>query len=162
MQTTRSSLQLPDLLLIIGIEKRTGELVVESGNNIGSLLFHEGRILIGFSPYTRAIGDQLVEQGVISEAELLSALKEQRAGASGPLGSILIARGKVSLAAVEQLVHEQIRKAVADFTAWNPIEFNFVQRSILPADSIHLPVFEFLPPDMLASLRAFVRDIPSS
>lgn len=61
MNAHSSGFKLNDALLLIGLEGRTGELVVESGNNIGSLIFHEGKILLAFSPYTRAIGDLLVE-----------------------------------------------------------------------------------------------------
>ncbi|HEY6010019.1 MAG TPA: DUF4388 domain-containing protein, partial [Nitrospirota bacterium] len=95
---------LTDVLLLMGMQARSGELVIESGNSIGSILFHQGTILQAFSPYSRAIGDLLVEKGLISEDELLETLKQQNKNAYAPLGALLIRAGKVTIEVVEQLV----------------------------------------------------------
>jgi hypothetical protein len=36
---------LQDVLFFIGLKERTGELVLEFGNNIGNMVFRDGRIL---------------------------------------------------------------------------------------------------------------------
>ena len=159
---SQAGITLLDLLLLVGLEGRTGELVVESGNNIGSLLFHEGKILLAFSPYTRAIGDLLVEQGMITDAELLEMLKEQRTGPHTPVGALLLKSGKVTLGTIETMVHEQIRKAIKDFQAWDPAEFSFVRKLVKPFDAIHLQVYEFLPADIAASCRLFLSGMPAT
>lgn len=159
MSVTKSCFELADLLLLIGIEGRSGELVIESGNNIGSLLFHQGRILLAFSPYTKAIGDQLVEQGVLKESELLDALQAQRTGPPIPLGRLLMQREKVKFEVIEKLVHEQIRAAIKDFSSWKPVEFNFIKKEMHPVDAIHLTVGEFLPNDVKQSARSFFQDL---
>jgi hypothetical protein len=89
MKAESSGLSVQDVLFIIGIQLCTGELVLESGNNIGTMLLHKGKILQAYSPYSRAIGDLLVEDGIITEAELLDALKHQKMSASSPLGGCL-------------------------------------------------------------------------
>jgi len=156
MNAETSGFALQDILLLIGIEGRTGELVVESGNNIGTLLFHEGKILLAFSPYTRAIGDLLVEQGVLTDAELLDVLKQQMTGPHTPVGTLLLKTGRVTFSVVENMVQEQIRMAVRDFSTWTPLEFSFVRKDIRPFDSIHLPVYEFIPPDVAKAALVFV------
>lgn len=161
MNTTKSIFELHDLLFLIGAEARTGELVIESGNNIGSLLFHEGKILLAFSPYTKAIGDRLVEQGVINEAELIDVLKQQLARPPIPVGMILMQSGKISYSMLENLIQEQIRSAIKDFSAWKPAEFIFMKKILHPVDGIHLTVHEFLPPDLLHATRAFLSNLPS-
>jgi len=140
-------------LLLIGLQARTGELVIESGNNIGSVYFHEGSILQASSPYSRAIGDLLVEDGVITDAELLDVLKIQKMDSARPIGSLLLATGKVGFEAVEMMVHEQIRKAMSDFSGWRRVTFSFVERNIKPYDTINLPVHEFIDDAELQRLR---------
>jgi hypothetical protein len=49
------------------------------------MLLHKGKILQAFSPYSRTIGDLLVKDGIITEAELLDALKLQKMSASSSL-----------------------------------------------------------------------------
>jgi len=155
MNAASSGFKLHDILLLIGLEGRTGELVVESGNNIGTLLFHEGKILLAFSPYTQAIGDLLVEKGMLSDSELLDVLKQQMTGPHTPVGALLLKTGKVTFPVIESMVQEQIRAAVKDFSAWNPLDYSFVNKTITPFDSIHLPVYEFIPPDILHSVLVF-------
>lgn len=148
-----------DIILLLGMEGRTGELVVESGNNIGTLLFHEGTILLAFSPYTRALGDLLVEQGVLTDAELLDVLKQQMTGPHTPVGTLLLKTGKVTFNIIENMVKEQIRQAVKDFSAWKPLDFNFVRKDVRPFDSIHLPVYEFLPSGVAQTALVFAAEM---
>jgi hypothetical protein len=156
MKADTSGFKLHDILMLIGLEGRTGELSLESGNNIGSLVFHEGKILLAFSPYTRAIGDLLVEQGVLTDVELLDVLKQQMTGPHTPVGTLLVKTGKVTFKIIEKMVQEQIRKSVQDFSTWSPLDFNFVRKAITPFDSINLPVYEFIPPEIIKSSLVFV------
>jgi hypothetical protein len=152
----------PDILLLIGLKARTGELVIEAGNNIGSIIFHDGNILQAFSPYSRAIGDLLVEGGIISEEELLGTLRLQKKNDHVPIGSLFVKTGKVSLAIIESLVHVQIRQSVKEFMSWNTLRLSFLEKDIRPFDRIHLPVHEFLPPDALESSQTFLAMRPAA
>ena len=149
---------LQDILLLIGLKALTGELVPESGNNIGSLVFRYGRILQAFSPYSRAIGDLLVEQGNVAESELLATLKLQKQKYDTPIGGLLMKTGKVSLEAIEMMVHEQIRQSVTEFTTWDKLRISFLDQDIRPFDRIHLPVHEFLPLDTVKASKAFIAE----
>lgn len=162
MGFAQSGFSLQDVMLLIGIEGRSGELVVESGNNIGSLLFHEGRILLAFSPYTRAIGDLLVEQGILTDAELLDVLKQQRTGPHTPVGALLLNSGKVNFQHIEMMVQEQIRKAIKDFLTWKDVDCTFQKRDVKPFDSINLPVYEFLTPETVKAALVFVAGLTTT
>jgi len=132
------------ILVLIGLQARTGELIIESGNSIGSMIFHDGKILQSFSPYARAIGDLLVEGGAVTEVELLEILDAQKNKGYSPVGFMLMKAGKVSFEVIEMMVHEQIRDAVKVFKAWKDLSFSFVDKVIDPFDAIHLPVYEFI------------------
>ena len=147
---------LQDILLLIGMQFRTGELILESGNNIGSILFHEGKILRAISPYSRAIGDRMVEDGMITEAELLETLMHQKKGDYAPLGELFLKAGKVSIEAVEMMVQDQIRQSLKDFQSWKDVSFSFVDKEIQPSDRIHLPTHEFVSPETLRSAALFL------
>jgi hypothetical protein len=72
MKADASGFSLHEILLIVGVQLRTGELVLESGNNIGSMLFHEGKILQAFSPSSRAVRRALFIHGKIAAGILVS------------------------------------------------------------------------------------------
>jgi uncharacterized protein DUF4388 len=155
MKNNSLGLSLQDMLILAGIKGSTGELVVESGNNIGTMLMHRGRILQAFSPYSRAIGDLLVEDGLLTDSELIETLKVQKRNDYSPLGSLLLKMGRVTFEVIEMMVHEQIRTAVKEFQSWNNVHFSFVEKDITPYDRIHLTVHEFISPDTLQSAKAF-------
>jgi hypothetical protein len=142
---------LQDVLLLIGAQGRTGELDLESGNNIGSMLFHEGKILHASSPYSRAIGDLLVEDGLISEADLIRTLALQKNNHDVPLGVLLLKTGTITFEIIEMMVHEQIRDAIKEFASWKGVLYSFTHKDIKPYDRISLPVSEFVGAEVLLS-----------
>jgi hypothetical protein len=145
MKNNPLGLNITDVLFLVGMRSRTGELVIESGNNIGTMLIYEGKILQAFSPYSRAIGDQLVEDGLISETELIETLKLQKKNEYIPLGGHLLKMGKVSYEVIENMVHAQIRQSVKEFQTWDDANFTFLDKKIKPHDLISLGVREFIP-----------------
>ena len=156
MKATLSGFSVQDVLLLVGAHARTGELIMESGNNIGTVLFHKGKILHAFSPYSRAIGDLLVEEGLITEEELIETLQLQKKTAYMPLGGLLLKTGRVSLEVIESMVHEQIRQALREFTSWSNLTFSFSDKDMQPYDQIHLVVYEFVSPEALRSATQFL------
>jgi hypothetical protein len=162
MKVAKSGFSLLDIMLLIGLERLTGELTIESGNNIGTILFHDGKILLAFSPYTRAIGDVLVDEGTVTDAELLKILQQQRIGPYTPMGFLLRKTGKVTFDTIETMVQDQIRGAITDFLSWDPIEVVFAKKDVQPFDTIHMPIYEFLPSDILRSAVAFVEGMTST
>ncbi len=156
MNCESSGFSLQDIMLLVGLKGRTGELLLESGNNIGSIIFFKGSVLQAFSPYSRAIGDLLVEDGVITETELLDILQQQKKSYVSPIGALFLSTGKITAGGLEQLIHEQIRHAIKDFMTWRNLNVSFVDKEIKPFDSINLPVQEFLSEDTLRSTAASV------
>jgi hypothetical protein len=151
---------LADVLLLIGLKEGTGEMVLESGNNIGTIIFHNSKVLQAFSPYSRAIGDLLVEDGVITEAELLETLHLQKKSGVYPIGSLFLKTGKVSFEVIEMMVHEQIRQSVKEFMTWKNLRLSFIEKEIIPFDRVHLGIHEFIMPEAMKSAINFCSAIP--
>jgi len=147
---------LSDILLLLGVRGLSGELTIESGNNLGTVMFYQGKILHAASPYSRAIGDLLVEDGIITESELIETLKLQKRSAYAPLGSILTKMGKVSFEIIEMMVHEQVRSAMKEFLTWDQVNCTFTDKNLKPLDSIRINVQEFIPQPLLQSARTFI------
>jgi hypothetical protein len=162
MNNRITSFHLPDILLLIAMQGLTGELEIESGNNIGSMLFYQGRILHALSPYSRAIGDLLVEDGLVTETELIETLKLQKTQTHTPIGCLFLHSGKVSFEIIEMMVHAQIREAVKEFLSWERLSFGFVKKEIQPYDKINMLVHEFIPPTVLTSAKMYLCDVTAN
>ena len=153
---------MPDILLLIAMQGLTGELEIESGNNIGSMLFYQGRILHALSPYSRAIGDLLVEDGLVTETELIDTLKLQKTQTHTPIGCLFLHSGRVSFEIIEMMVHAQIREAVKEFLSWERLSFGFVKKEIQPYDKINMLVHDFIPPAILTSAKQHLCDVTAN
>lgn len=79
------------------------------------------KILQAFSPYSRAIGDIHVEDGIFTETELLDTLKRQKMSASSPLGGMFLKTGKVTIEVIEIMVQEQIWQSMKEFQSWKDL-----------------------------------------
>lgn len=156
MNSAQNGFSVYDFLLLVGSQGRIGELVLESGNNIGSIVVHEGKVLQAYSPYSRALGDLLVDEGVITEAELLDTLAEQRRNTAIPLGTMLMKTGKVTFALIEKMVHSQIRTAIGDFSKWENVNYSFVAKDIRPFDRIHITALELIPAEILHAVKEYL------
>jgi hypothetical protein len=162
MNNCITGFNVPDILLLIALQGLTGELELESGNNIGSMLFYQGRILHALSPYSRAIGDLLVEEGLVTETELIDMLKLQKTQTHTPLGCLFLHSGRVSFEIIEMMVYAQIREAVKEFLSWERLSFGFVKKEIQPYDKINMVVHEFIPPAVLAAAKRYICDVPAN
>lgn len=156
MKAESSGFSVQDVLFVLGMQLRTGELVLEQGNNIGTVLLHQGNVLQAFSPYSRAIGDLLVEDGLITEAELIDTLKLQKLESSSPLGEMFLNTGKVALEVIERKIHDQIRQSMKEFHTWKDFNVTFADKDIQPHDRIHLPIREFISPETIQSAEIFL------
>ena len=156
MKAESSGFSLHDILFLVGMQRRTGEMVLESGNNIGSMMIHEGKILHASSPYSRAIGDLMVEDGLITEAELIETLVIQKKSSYSPLGGQFQKTGRVTIEVIERMVHEQIRQSVKEFQSWQDLNVTFVNKDVKPYDRIHLPTREFIPPETFRSAALYL------
>jgi hypothetical protein len=156
MNGNPTGFSIQDVMLIIGMQSRTGELVVESGTNIGTMLFYKSKVLHASSPYSRAIGDLLVEAGMLTEADLIETLMLQKKNMNTPLGSLLIKSGKISYEVIEMMVHEQIRQAIKEFQSWRDISFSFVDKDLNPFDNIHLSIHSFITLEALQSAVGYL------
>jgi len=156
MKTDLSGFSSQAVFFLVGMQQRTGELILESGNNLGTMLFHKGNILQASSPYSRAIGDLLVEDGLITEEELLETLMLQKKSSSSPLGGLFLKTGKIAPEVIEKMVHEQIRQSVKEFVSWNDLSFTFSDKDIQPHDDIQLSTREFITQETLRSAMIFL------
>jgi len=156
MRCESTEFNFQDVLLLVGLKERTGELMLESGNKIGTMLFYRGKILQSMSPYSRAIGDLLVERGRITETELIEMLQFQKRNSVSPIGSLLLKTGKVSFGVLEMMVHEQIRQSVEEFKTWENISLSFHEKDIKPPDEIHLMIHEFLTEETISKALHFL------
>lgn len=123
-------LRIHDVFQLLDLGRKTGTLSVTSQlrRNRGMVCFDDGAVVyaeIESNPHR--LGNQLVEGGKISEADLARARDMQEGGDSRRLGEILVAIGALKPRDLERQVRFQIEQVVFEMLSWREGYFSFVE-----------------------------------
>jgi len=117
---------LPDVLQLLAMGKKTGCLSVTHKNSFGYIYFDKGRICYASIVNRRdRLGDLLVKNGAITQAQLEGAIKLQNRRRDKRLGELLVEQGALSVQQLHGAIEVQIQEAVYFLFTWNQGTFNF-------------------------------------
>src|SRR5574341_2107475 len=139
-------LNLRDIFRLLALSKRTGKLSLSRREGNGVILFREGKIIYAASDSVRdTLGNILVSQNLLSEAELLAALEAQYKSVEvRRLGGILLEMGLVTHGTLDHAIRGQIEKIIAEFLAWNTGFFRFELMVIPASEEVEVDAKDFL------------------
>lgn len=120
-------LGLGDILQIVSLSRKSGELVLRGPNREGKIVFKNGQVNRAVSTdFRENIGDLLVRRGIVGIDVIKHAAELQRTVCPNQrLGTILTEKHGVSKEVIDTLVKEQIEKIVYSFFTWNEGAFVF-------------------------------------
>jgi len=117
---------LPDVIQLLALGRKTGCLAVADRQNFGYTYFDDGRIIYASIVNRRdRLGDLLVRNGRITDAQLRAAVDMQAADRDRKLGEILVELGHVTRAELEEHIRVQVEEAVYYLFTWSSGTFNF-------------------------------------
>lgn len=139
-------LSLRDIFRLLALSRRTGKLSLSRREGNGVILFREGKIIYAASDSLRdTLGNILVSQNLLNEGELLAALEAQYKSVEVKrLGSILLELGLVTHGTLDQAIHGQIEKVIAEFLAWKTGFFRFELMDIPASEEVEVDAKDFL------------------
>jgi len=138
-------LALPDIFQIISLSKKTGTLVVRGRKGSGMIVFKNGQVVQAGSDVIRdSLGNILVSQGMVDQADLAAALARQKMSPDKPLGMILVETKATTAQVIENVVRQQIEEIIYDLLAWEEGFFNFELGDVAPKDKIEIDTQDLL------------------
>lgn len=143
LQGNLKEFSLSEIFRLIDLGKKSGRLVIGQDNLEGTILFREGKIILGRTLENRQpLGIRLVESELISQDELDEALASQKKNGRPPLrlGEILISKGKIEKEILERFVQEQILDSLFEIFGWTEGVFYFEQGVSLEDEDIGIHV----------------------
>jgi tetratricopeptide (TPR) repeat protein len=106
--------------------KKTGSLSIAQKQSFGNIYFNKGRISFASVVNRRdRLGDVLVKHGLITRAELDSAIAEQSHQPERRLGEILVAKQMIAREELHRYIKLQIEEAVYFLFTWHEGTFAF-------------------------------------
>ncbi|MEZ4412622.1 MAG: tetratricopeptide repeat protein [Gemmatimonadales bacterium] len=117
---------LPDVIQLLALGRKTGCLAVADRQNFGYTYFDDGRIIYASIVNRRdRLGDLLVRNGRITDAQLRAAVDMQSGDRDRKIGEILVELGHITRAELEDHIRVQVEEAVYYLFTWSSGTFNF-------------------------------------
>jgi hypothetical protein len=143
LEGTLKDFALPDILQLIGIQRKTGVLTMENGQDKVTVQFHQGNV-VGADNSSRQIeeclGTVLVRTGRISEVQLKEALAIQKETLQR-LGYILVKSGYLTEGELREALRIQISQIVYRLFRWRDGRYHFLALDHLEYDrNLTIPV----------------------
>ena len=140
IQGTLKTMSLTDLLQFLAAGRKTGTLKFDRGNVSKQVYFENGLIVGSKSNDPREyLGQVLLHYGKVDESQLQSAREIQRTSGAR-LGEVLVQQGFLTEEEVLEILKTRTLDAIYDLFVWNEGEFEFYDDEPLPADLIVIEV----------------------
>jgi Domain of unknown function (DUF4388) len=124
---TLKDFALPDIFQLIGMQRKTGLLTLESDRETVTVVFEQGMVVHADSTVRRLddlLGSVLVRQGKIRKEVLEEALSKQKVSMQR-LGFILVSQGYINREDLKGALSEQVQQIVFRVFRWKSGRYHF-------------------------------------
>lgn len=142
LEGTIKDFGLPDIFQLIGLQRKTGVLALNNGQESVTVTFENGMIVMADSSGKRLedrLGNVLVKQGKLARERLDDALATQRATLQR-MGHILVTQNLITAEDLRVALQVQVSQIVYKVFRWRDGDYHFA-----PADSVDYDRDNFSP-----------------
>jgi len=139
LKGTLKDFGLADIFQLIGIQRKTGVLVLTSGESRVTVSFLSGSVVSADSSERTLedrLGTVLVKSGKITSRQLADALKSQKLNPQR-LGKILTESGAISASDLSEALRVQVTQIVHHLFRWKDGDYDFSQEETIDYDREH-------------------------
>jgi tetratricopeptide (TPR) repeat protein len=140
-------LGIQDVLQMLDLARKTGVLTVRSQRMMDEAVVHlvDGELVFASRRRSmRLLGQQLLRDGKLTDAELEQALELQRGDPRRPLGAILIEMGSMDRSELHRQLRFQIEETIYDLLSWDEGYFRFEESDETPDSAVRVQVDSLL------------------
>ncbi len=127
LRGTLKDFALPDIFQLIGMQRKTGLLTLESERETVTVVFENGMVVMADSSVRRLddlLGTVLVRNGGLKKKDLEEALTKQK-DSMQRLGYILTSQGYIETEALKEALAEQVQQIVFRVFRWKDGQYDF-------------------------------------
>jgi hypothetical protein len=140
IQGTLKTMSLTDLLQFLAAGRKTGTLKFDHGKITKQVYFKNGMIVGSKSNDPREyLGQVLLHYGKVDDSQLKAAREVQRTSGA-KLGEVLVAQGFLTEAEVLEILKTRTLDAIYDLFVWTDGDFEFYDEQSLPEDLVLIEV----------------------
>lgn len=127
LKGTLGDFSLTDILQLIGLQRKTGVLVLKRGETMVTIGFDTGRVVTAESSertVDQRVGQLLVRVGKLTEFRLNQALEIQRDSLQR-IGKVLVDRGWTDRESIQRQLQLQVSETIYSLFRWTDGEYDF-------------------------------------
>jgi Domain of unknown function (DUF4388) len=136
LEGTIKDFGLPDIFQLIGLQRKTGMLSLNNGQETVAVTFENGMVVMADSSGKRLedrLGNVLVKQAKLGRERLEEALATQRATLQR-LGHILVTQNMITQSDLREALQVQISQIVFKVFRWRDGEYHFAPAEVVDYD----------------------------
>lgn len=136
LEGTIKDFGLPDIFQLIGLQRKTGVLALNNGQESVTVTFENGMVVMADSSAKRLedrLGNVLVKQGKLSRDKLEDALQTQRATLQR-LGHIVVTQNLITQSDLREALQVQISQIVFKVFRWRDGDYHFAPSEAVDYD----------------------------
>jgi hypothetical protein len=140
LKGTLKDFALPDIFQLIGMQRKTGLLTLESERETVTVVFETGMVVLADSSVRRLddlLGSVLVRQGKLKKQTLDEVLAKQKVSMQR-LGYILTNQGYIDADALKEALFEQVQQIVFRVFRWKSGQYDFDPTATVDYDRQHV------------------------
>ncbi|MEJ2306285.1 MAG: DUF4388 domain-containing protein, partial [candidate division WOR-3 bacterium] len=121
-----SDLSITDILQMLYIGSKTGELAITNEENLVYLYLNSGNLThIHWMNRKDKLGALLVDNGIIEQKDLEEVLKLQQERENAPLGELFLELELLDKKTLTEYIKKQMRDAIIELSGWTKGYFVF-------------------------------------
>jgi len=141
LEGTLQDFPLPDILQLIGAQKKTGSLLITSADNVATMSFRDGRVVYAkLENNPERLGDILYRLGKISGEQLGKALQHAKESGGLKIGKALTELKFVQQSDLSEALKAQIEDAAYHIFSWKTGRFKFDPRIVLQEEEASVDI----------------------
>jgi len=136
-----SDLSITDILQMLQIGSKTGELAITNEENLVYLYLNSGELThVHWMNRKDRLGSMLVENGLIEEQELKEVLELQQERENAPMGELFLELELVDKKTLREQIKKQMRDAIIELSGWEKGYFVFESREIYQPEGLPVSI----------------------
>jgi tetratricopeptide (TPR) repeat protein len=136
-----SDLSITDILQMLYIGSKTGELAITNEENLVYLYLNSGNLThIHWMNRKDRLGSILVENGIIKEKDLQEVLSLQRERENAPLGELFLELELIDKKTLSEYIKKQMRDAIIELSGWSKGYFVFESRETYQPEGLPVSI----------------------
>ncbi|MEJ2355146.1 MAG: DUF4388 domain-containing protein, partial [candidate division WOR-3 bacterium] len=136
-----SDLSITDILQMLYIGSKTGELAITNEENLVYLYLNSGNLThIHWMNRKDKLGALLVDNGIIEQKDLEEVLKLQQERENAPLGELFLELELLDKKTLTEYIKKQMRDAIIELSGWTKGYFVFESREAYQPEGLPVSI----------------------